>query len=584
MHLQRKGLALLGYLALEGPTSRAMLADVLWGHEGSANNLRVELHRLRHALRAVADDAFATGMDPISLPEAIEISAADDPEQLMLGFEDLSPVFGDWLRTRRTQARRNTKPVLVRRELVERLARTAQPPHLLLLHGSPGDGRETLARSLARAMGLPFVAGKNGSLSGVRFVDQDQPYDRNLVERILADRESVWVVARSRYVPDTRLALEVRAAYPPARLKHVRLEPLSWPEARNDLLEALPFEDAAQYYVFSGGHLGLLSELLANGHARSENGNLTLPQRIRASFLLESSLLCPGAARALQHLSVHPGRLPETLLEVFDAEPQLDELEAHGWLHYNGGYSFATEVARRVLYEALPPGQRVRSHQRAAEALRKADQPVAAAFHLGQSGARVEWGRALARCPSWAKYALSPSRHPKRAEGSSRITRKTVALGDRLPLLATEPSAAPDTASGKIIWWRIPPNDNPLTAEYELPETRAVMRVRLQAYVENPGRVGLHCDAVPLRATIYGSPIQTMVWTDVSTPTQDEDGTMLLPLHDPGETLFLVEHGTCRFETRAHTGVLELEIELFEGLDPAYGRHPETIVSAIDLT
>ena len=51
----RKLLGLLAYLALEGPTSRAKLADLLWSEadeESARGNLRRELHRLRHTLLA----------------------------------------------------------------------------------------------------------------------------------------------------------------------------------------------------------------------------------------------------------------------------------------------------------------------------------------------------------------------------------------------------------------------------------------------------------------------------------------------------------------------------------------------------
>lgn len=46
----KKALGLIAYLALEGPASRARLADLLWSEndeESARRNLRVELHRLR---------------------------------------------------------------------------------------------------------------------------------------------------------------------------------------------------------------------------------------------------------------------------------------------------------------------------------------------------------------------------------------------------------------------------------------------------------------------------------------------------------------------------------------------------------
>lgn len=63
--LQRKGLAILYYLALEGPTRREVLADLLWGHSAASQNLRVELYRLSQALSPLGFTAFAPGEDPL---------------------------------------------------------------------------------------------------------------------------------------------------------------------------------------------------------------------------------------------------------------------------------------------------------------------------------------------------------------------------------------------------------------------------------------------------------------------------------------------------------------------------------------
>ena len=45
--LRRKALGILYYLALEGPTRRERLADLLWGHRVALQNLRSELTHLR---------------------------------------------------------------------------------------------------------------------------------------------------------------------------------------------------------------------------------------------------------------------------------------------------------------------------------------------------------------------------------------------------------------------------------------------------------------------------------------------------------------------------------------------------------
>jgi DNA-binding SARP family transcriptional activator len=67
----RKGLALLAYLAIEGPAPRARLAQVLWpsiAPEAARGNLRRELNRLRHT--PLGDEIFADG-DAIVLRQPV---------------------------------------------------------------------------------------------------------------------------------------------------------------------------------------------------------------------------------------------------------------------------------------------------------------------------------------------------------------------------------------------------------------------------------------------------------------------------------------------------------------------------------
>ncbi|MFX7589816.1 hypothetical protein ABTJ68_19090, partial [Acinetobacter baumannii] len=73
LRVSRKGLALLYYLALEGPTSRARLADLLYGHGSALQNLRVELHRLGQAF---GREVFPKGQDPLSLPSWLKLEAS----------------------------------------------------------------------------------------------------------------------------------------------------------------------------------------------------------------------------------------------------------------------------------------------------------------------------------------------------------------------------------------------------------------------------------------------------------------------------------------------------------------------------
>jgi DNA-binding SARP family transcriptional activator/tetratricopeptide (TPR) repeat protein/energy-coupling factor transporter ATP-binding protein EcfA2 len=108
----RKGLALLALLAVDGPTPRSRLADLLWDESDSdiRRNLRRTLHRLREAgFEALLDaDGELLAMREevvVDLREARRWSDADrePPEQppLLLAGLEPSGAFGAWLMAQR---------------------------------------------------------------------------------------------------------------------------------------------------------------------------------------------------------------------------------------------------------------------------------------------------------------------------------------------------------------------------------------------------------------------------------------------------------------------------------------------------
>lgn len=580
--LQRKGLALLGYLALEGATSRERLADLLWGHEDSANNLRVELHRLRTALQGVVRDAFPRGEDPLNLPESIVVAPIDDPDDLLAGLEDVSPGFADWLASQRSARSGRANDAHVRTRLVSDLARSVRPPHVILLRGDPESGRETVARALARQIGLPIAYGANGPGAAVHFVSESEPFDAALARRILEDKQSVWILACSPYESDGRLILEIRANYPASRLKHVTLAPITWPEARQSLLADLRFEEAARFYLFSGGHLGFLSELLAARPVHEAADPLPMPQRIRATFLLKAQRLGEAALEAAQQLAVHPGPIPAALLDAFGAEPHLDRLESLGWLQFDGGYRFTTEAGRRALYESMAPGQRRRAHERAANALAGTESAIAAAYHREMSGGRASWTDVSGHCPAWAEAVLAPDASPVRA---LRVPVRTCRPSRELALLSHDGHGASDRVpDGTISWWRLPTDSSERSAEFDLPDRQVLLSLTVRAYVDNPAGIGLHCDAVPLQLTLRGSTKKTVVWADVESPTDLPDGTLVLPLRPAFAQDFIVDHHIARLESRAFAGVIEADLALHEVKAGLQGASGPGNVSAINLT
>jgi len=108
LSLSAREAALLAWLALEGATPRARLADLLWPEAPTARgNLRQTLLRLRRAvapwgIALLTDDADGRlGLEP-----ALRLdSDADEPLLGPLSFDD-APELADWLQARRDDARR----------------------------------------------------------------------------------------------------------------------------------------------------------------------------------------------------------------------------------------------------------------------------------------------------------------------------------------------------------------------------------------------------------------------------------------------------------------------------------------------
>lgn len=178
----RKGRALLAYLALEGHgrERRERLAELFWGGTGERNAracLRQTLMELREALTragcaalrvdreavALADieldlDALLTDLRRGELPAALSSQAAA-PAMLLAGYDDLSPGFTDWLATARQswQAR-------LRRMLEEGYGCTELPPRQRLALARAAFALDPLDEAACRAvMRLAAEEGETGT-------------------------------------------------------------------------------------------------------------------------------------------------------------------------------------------------------------------------------------------------------------------------------------------------------------------------------------------------------------------------------------------------------------------------------------
>lgn len=365
MKLRSKGLALLYYLALEGPARREQLAHLLWGHGRALRNLRVELHRLRTTLAEYDIKPLALGSDPLRLTgitllheEAVSMGA--QRQGLMIGLDDISPEYQTWLDTRRAMTP-GTAIEYVRQDLIETLAREIWPPYLLILSGEPGSGRRRVAQDLAKALDLPFMEAATGGSPAVRYVAPDTLDTKRLLPIIENDEESVWVLARSAYGEDDEVVLRLRSAVPATRLRFQELKPLAWDSAKALLPPDTGFEEGARLFLASCGNPRYLDELIALRSNTQRGNDMPVPQRIRAAYALEARRLSPPARYALEAISIHDSPLTFEFLSDADLVDHLDELERQGWLRYQeGAWWFRSELARRMLLEQLPKGTRER--------------------------------------------------------------------------------------------------------------------------------------------------------------------------------------------------------------------------------
>lgn len=400
--LRRKALGILYYLALEGPSRREKLADLLWGHRAALQNLRSELTHLRSFF---GKEAFQGPV--LTLPPGVELDRTPGSGEAMEGLEDISPAFADWVygwRTRLAPGEEGT-PFPKRLEAV-------RPPALVILIGPPGSGRESLAQALAQKLGLPLRHGL-GEGAGVFYLSEPfPPKEVGLALKPLPGR--VLVAARSCFGEDPAFLLALRANFPAELTVVERVPRFSWPEARKGVLRHRPFPEAARFYLRSGGRVEVMRELLALGNPEA------LPQRIRAMVALEARHLPLEARKALEVLALHPGPFPEKLAWILGYGEALDELEHRGWLLYcEGRYLFSEPQFRPYLTAGFGERERSRLHARLAEAWEALGDPVAATYHrfygeqrgIPEAARLGSWRQALTANPgpnapvarSWAR-------------------------------------------------------------------------------------------------------------------------------------------------------------------------------------
>lgn len=565
IRLRRKGLALLYYLALEGPTRREQLAALLWENFQAMANLRVELHRLRQGLRAFGAP-FAEGEDPLRLPHYLGLERSGAGACLD-GLDDVSPEFQAWLEYQRARQDGNHHSAPERTALLDELSRRLEPPAVLVLRGPPGAGHKEFAQALAKRLGLPFSEGLNGATGkSLQYLLLPYPHDARamsdalLLNQIQERRTAVWVLAGSSFGDEPSLVLQLRQALPARQLRYQHLPPLSWPEVRRSLKE-LPFQEAAALYLQSSGNQFYLNELLSMRTQFTEP--LPVPQRVRSAFNVEAQRLSQDARLALERLSIHPGPLPLELIRALGAEAYLDELERCGWLLFENGAWLLDEPHRTLLYEGLQAGRRARYHELAAEAFARQQQCLAEAYHRQSAGLGDLAQREVAPPPPTPKLG--------------RTLHRKLGVGRELELLDPELTGPGlSLEHGRIVWSRRSYGLPPAKVVWQLKRGRYLLRLRGRAYLDDP--FSAH-EAYPLRIELPGAGVAPVTLASritsgprASYSCRQAAQEISLPLNGEFDYWLAFASGPAlQLSSAAARAIIEVEVSLY-ALAPATAR------------
>lgn len=547
VRLRKKGLALLSFIAVEGPTRRERLAELLWGHGQALQNLRVEIHRLRRTLTDLGVDPFKPQTDPLELSD--DVAAIYGDGALLEGLDDISPEFQDWLEQRRAVQEGNGESNF-REALLDDLVGLLSPPFVVVVAGLPGSGRRAFAKALARRIGLPFVEGEQRSGGAVRYVVPGEQVAASLAAHIVDDESSVWVVERSLFGEDPDLVLQLRSRVPASRLKFVELPPLNWWDVKRSLPQGVDFVEGARLFLASGGNLQYLQELLDLRTHVGPQSDLPVPLRMRAAMMLETRELSLAARRALESASVHRGDFTTEALEAVGAADHLDELERSGWIVFHGGrWRFASELARRLIEDQLQEGVRRRSHLLLAAQFAREGASVAAEYHKCRGAGSTPRPLELVR-------SVSRSEAP-------RV--ELVGVGPEVWLDDGVASGCSVRIEGdKLVWSRGAASGDESSVLYALEKREILLRVRGRALVVDGSARDFAGPVGALTISLPGAAVADVHLCGVTQAEMADGRTLRLPLsHRFDHWLIAPVAGCLRLTSRAASAVIEMRINAY---------------------
>lgn len=567
VRLRRKGIALLYYLSLEGPTRRDDLARLLWEQGRSLANLRVEIHRLRAALEPFGVNPFTDHADPLYAAN-VSLDEVSGAGELLDSLDDVTPAYQEWLERQRLVWAAPAESQL-RAGLVKELADAITLPFVLVVAGAPGSGRCELAQDLASKLRLPFVRGCGGSAPAVNYVTTEAAdcHGQQMTEAIDQGAQRLFVLERSLFGEDPEVLLHLRSTTAPERMRFVSLAPLNWWEAQSSFPSDMPFSERARYYLTAHGNRRYLAELLKLSPELKLGAPLPVPLTVRAEYALEARRLSSDARKALEGASVHRGTFSQELLRAVGVEPHLAELEAGGWLKFDGlGWRFSSELARRMLLELVPEGTRHLLTNRAAQQLESEGHGAAA--------------RAL------ITPASSPAPVPA---GAERITPRPEGVMVGEEILLDEPILNHPTMrlfDDKVVISRTGQQAEASVVTWELDPSESILfRLRGRVFLADESHREHRVPPAGLMIHVEGAPARELHLTSTEATGAGDERHLRLPLTEKLDCWFVTPPGReLRIKSHAHSAVLELQLNAFGLLKPkGVGIDSSQLVQAYSL-
>ena len=558
LQLRRKALAILYYLAFEGPTRRERLADLLWDSPDPLANLRVELNAINRVLKDF-DIVFCDRyQDPLELPREVQVdlSGPGHEDEILDGLDGLGEGFQEWLDWRRTRLRA-TRPIEFdfAAEL-DALTGSLRAPHLLVVEPQPCETALPFAEALSQRLRLPLLP-LAASGKGLRYAAPPHPH--GLPERIQAERGSIWRFERPFFGDDPSELLELRSRLHSSEISYLRLPSNRWFRERSLRLGHYDFGTAARLYLAATGHPGYLAELLTF----AESEQLPVLQKYRAAIELEIRKLSPACRTALVGLAIRSRSSAESSSALPETMDCLAELVEHRWLEYSAsGWRFTSPFARVILVKSLQEGLRQATHSQQAAILEQLGKPVPALIQRLMAGDDVPGSEFVGKLKPWAHEAMGrrldlPSRLQPIAPQPANVSRREnyveagKSYGD-----GVEHSGA--TAA----FVRHGQSPAPSGVALTLPAKPVLVQISGEARIENNQGIGLFGDAVPLRLVLDDDVVATFA---PDQPPGQVDGQLLLPL--PGKfSYWFLSSGSRQLavESACESGIVQFDVRCFD--------------------